>query len=85
MEVQAASRLVAERLGHHREQHAALLGQRVRRELEKHQVVGAGERLVEAEIHLVLAVRVLVVELQHVQAAGLKPRLQRMQEVALPR
>ena len=45
-------------------------GQRLRGQLEQHQVVGTGQRLVEAEVQLVLAVRVLVVDLQHVQPAA---------------
>ncbi len=85
MEVQAAARLVRKGLGHHREDHAALFGQRLGGQLEEHQVVGAGQALVEGEVDLVLAVRVLMVQLQHVQPASRQRLVQGMQETGLAR
>ena len=52
---------------------------------EQHQVIGARQHLAEAEIHLELAVRVFVVELQHIQTASFQSLLQRLQEGALAR
>ena len=57
----------------------------MRRHLEQHQVVGAGQHFVVAEVHLVLAMGVFMVDLQHVQAAALQRLLQALQKAALAR
>ena len=83
VKVQPAAGLIGKGLGHQREHHAAGVGQGLRRQLEQHQVVGAGQRLVIGEVHLVLTVRVFVVELQYVQAASGERLAQLMQETGL--
>jgi hypothetical protein len=75
---------VGEGLRHHREDHAARLGQRLRRQAKQHHVVGAGQGLVEAEVHLVLATSVLVVDLEHVHPGVRQRVVQCIQEVTLP-
>ena len=63
-----------------------LLGQRLRGQLEQHQVVGAGQRVVVAEVELVLAVRVFVVDLERRRARRRSaPSRSCVQEVALAR
>jgi hypothetical protein len=57
----------------------------MRGQLEQHQVVGTGQCLNEREVDLVLAVRVFVVQLQHVEAAARQRVVQRMQEAGLAR
>ena len=83
VDVHAAAGLVGKGLGHHRKHHVLGLSQHVRRLLEQHQVVGAGQHLVGAEINFKLAMRASMGKLQHVQAASFKGLLQRLQISAL--
>jgi hypothetical protein len=45
-------------------------GDRMRRLLEQHQVVGTAQRLVMPDVHFELAVRIFMVDLQHIEAAA---------------
>ena len=85
MKMQPAARLVRERLGHHREHRTVRFGDRVRRLLEQHHVVGTAQRIRMPEVDFVLAVRVFMVELQHIEAAARERLVQRAQERGLPR
>ena len=85
VKVQPAARLVGKRLGHHREDHAARFGQRLRGQLEEHQPVATEQSVAMRKVDFVLAVRVFVVHLLHIQVAGGQRLVQLVQEAQLAR
>ena len=74
VEMRAAAGAVGKRLRHEAADHAVLAGDLAHRHLHQREVVGRGQRIGIGEVHLELAVRVLVVDLVDVDAGRAQAR-----------